>query len=46
MKRIALFFLLVLGVASIVVGMTSSSRVVLSPDIPPPSCAPDCPESR
>jgi len=46
MIKVALLCLLALAGASIGVGMRPSSTAVLSPDIPPPTCAPNCPLAR
>ncbi|MBZ5606033.1 MAG: hypothetical protein LAO79_27365 [Acidobacteriia bacterium] len=43
MIKVALLCLLVLAGTSIGVALRSPSAAIVSPDIPPPSCAPDCP---
>lgn len=42
MKKLVLLSLLAIAGLS----MAAESRSLLSPDIPPPSCAPDCPLAR
>jgi len=45
MKKLALFALMTLAGLSLASGLRSESHapvVAVSPDIPPPDCAPDC----
>ena len=47
-KKIALFFLLALAALSLASQARNQTRpvVVFAPDVPPPSCAPDCGASQ
>jgi hypothetical protein len=43
MKKLALLSLLALAGLSMVAEAYNSNTVILSPDVPPPSCSPNCP---
>ncbi len=46
MMKFAMLCLLAVAAASIAAGIHSEPVLVFSPDIPPPSCAPNCPLAR
>ena len=46
MKKLVLLSLLAIAGLSMAAEVRYSGSALLSPDIPPPSCAPDCPLAR